>query len=97
MRNEPTALKIYKWLFLSIVLLHTIFMVRSDPYTPLAASILMAGIINGAIAGFWYLLYRKMVNDKSDVARWILFFLTLPLGLILISSSSYAPDETTTY
>lgn len=89
MKKEPTALKIYKWLFLSVMLLNTISMAKSDPYT----SSIIAVIVNGVIVGIWYLLYLKMVNnDKSDIVRWILSFLTFPLGLILMAPSTY-PDQ----
>ena len=96
MKKEPTALKTYKWIFLSLMLLNTLLSIaRSDPYTPLTVSILIAVIINGLIVGLWYLFYRKMVAGKSSVARWVLLVITLPLGLILLSSSidAYMSDE----
>lgn len=86
--STPLALKSYKWIFLGLMLLNTLSsIVRSDPYTPLAVSILIAVIVNGVIVGLWYLLYKKMVAGKSSFARWILLVITFPLGLILLSSS----------
>ena len=97
MKKEPTALKIYKWIFLGLMLLNTLSSIAgSDPFTPLTEYILIAVIINGVIVGFWYLLYRKMVVGNSNIARWILIVITFPLGLILLSSSidkAYISDE----
>lgn len=96
MKKEPTALKSYKLIFLGLILLNTLSSIaRSDPYTPLAVSILIPVTIYGVMAGLWYLLYRKMVVSKSSVARWVLLIITFPLGLILLASSidAYLSDE----